>query len=287
MSEKYTAEELAMLSDEERAAIAEPEDNVDALKAIADGDESDDDEGEGKADQQVDQPAGEVAAEIPVAEALVETEVSAFNYQYQVDPVENFDARMAEFGTQKTDLRAKFKDGDLDIDAYEEAKDAITIQETALREQKFKADISAEQIEQAGKARWEWEQDRFFKDASNAMYKDKYVLAAFDAAVRDLGGDPKNADWDGAKFLSEADKLVRSRFGVKEQIKIDEKLPAAQRKPDLSVVPKTLSSLPAAEIASTGEVDEFAHIDRLSGLAYEKAVAKLSDAERERFRASA
>jgi hypothetical protein len=259
----YTEEELALLSNEEREALADDEVNVDALKAIA-GDE----------DEEM-QPAG------AVAEAVTSTET--FAHQYQAPQVDNYDAKAADFAAQKAELRRQMNEGDIDLDTYESQKDEIVAQEMTLREQKIKADISAEQSDQSNKARWLWDQERFFEADANAIYKDKYLLAAFDAAVRDLGGDEANASQKGDWFLREADKLVRARFNTAQptQAKQD------GRKPDLSVVPKTLAHLPAAEIAQTGEIGEFDHIDRLDGLELERAVARLSDSERERYRAAA
>lgn len=266
----YTEEELALLSTEEREALADAdavgEDEGKKLDAIEDDDKTND----------------------PVAVATDEAkdepqEAEAFAHQYQSAPVEGYDEKIAELAAQKMELRRQMNEGDIDLDAYEELKDAIVQQEMGLREQKIKADISAEQNEQSSKARWEWDQERFFEADANAIYKDKYLLAAFDAAVRDLGGDEANASRKGDWFLKEADKLVRARFNAPA--------PATPkhdgRKPDLSMVPKTLAHLPAADIPQTGDVGEFDHIDRLNGLEYEKAVARLSEAERERFRSAA
>ncbi|MDO8312872.1 MAG: hypothetical protein Q7T25_13130 [Sideroxyarcus sp.] len=275
----YTAEELALLSDEERAAIADDQPNVDALKAIA----GDDDVG----DEVVGDPvvAEAVAAETPV-QVEQDKEIDTFTHHYQAAPVEDYDTKVAELAAQKVELRRQMNEGDIDLDAYESQKDAIVAQEMILREQKIKADISAEQNEQSSKARWLWDQERFFEADANAIYKDKYLLAAFDAAVRDLGGDEANASKKGSWFLQEADKLVRARFNAPTQA-----APAVKqtdgRKPDLSVVPKTLAHLPAADIPQTGEVGEFDHLDRLNGLELEKAVSRLSEAERERYRAAA
>ena len=84
--------------------------------------------------------------------------------------------------------------------------------------------------------------------------------------------------------------MVRSLFNTGET-KVDEPKvetkPKESRKPDLSMVPKSLAHLPAAEMQQTGDVDEFAHIDRLNGVEQEKAIARMSESERERFMASA
>ncbi|OFZ67386.1 MAG: hypothetical protein A2V79_09245 [Betaproteobacteria bacterium RBG_16_56_24] len=283
MSE-YTQEQLDLLSDEERAAIAEPQDDPEALLRTAgdDADDADDtDAGAGDVKPVVDKALADSSAESKPS-------LSEFEHQYQVAPIEDYDGKVAALAVQKSELRTKFKEGDLDIDEYEAQKDVLVAQEQQLREQKLKVEIASEQNAQTAKARWDWEQDRFFSDEKNTLYKDKYLLAAFDAAVRDLGADAANADKKGAWFLQEADKIVRSRFTGKpaEQPK-DERKPDGSRKPDLSLVPKSLGGLPAAELPDTGGVDEFAHIDRLDGVDYENAVAALSPVERERFRRSA
>lgn len=274
----YTEQELSTLSAEEREALTADEPNVDALKAIA-GDEDD-----------TEPAADEAAPEAAVAQTEAQpenTEADTFTHHYQAPPVEGYEEKAAAFVAQKADLRRQMNEGGIDLDQYETAKDELVAQEMALREQKLKADISAEQSEQTSKARWQWDQEQFFGAKENSIYQDKYLLAAFDAAVRDLGGDTANADQKGAWFLREADKLVRSRFNVAANIAAPQQRHPDGRKPDLSVVPKTLAHLPAADIPQTGDVDEFAHIDRLQGLELEKAVARLSESERERYRAAA
>lgn len=268
----YTKEELSTLSAEERDALTADEPNVDALKAIAGDDET------------AESTADEAAPEAVVAQPE-NTEADTFTHHYQAPPVEGYEEKAAEFATQKADLRRQMNEGDIDLDQYEAAKDELVAMEMALREQKLKADISAEQSEQTSKARWQWDQEQFFGAKENAIYQDKYLLAAYNAAVIDLGSDEANANQKGSWFLREADKIVRSRFNIAKTDAPPHK-PQDGRKPDLSVVPKTLAHLPAADIPQTGDVDEFAHIDRLNGLELEKAVARLSDTERERYRAA-
>jgi len=273
----YSEEELATLSDEERAALVDDEPSIDALKAIAGDDEV-------NADEVV---ADEVVAEV-VAPVVTQDE-SEFVTQYIVPQVEDYDGKMSAFKDQKAELRKQLNDGDLTLDDYDAKKDEIVAQEQELREGKLKADIANDQNAQNAEARWQWEQEKFFGEEANSVYKDKYVMAAFDAAVRDLGKDEANGNRNGMWFLNEANRIVRERFnmGKAEVVEVVEKQPAASRKPDLSVVPKTLANLPAAEIAQTGEVGEFDHLDRLSGLELEKAVSRLSENERERYRHSA
>ena len=288
----YTEEDLKGLSPEERAALAEDKDDVEALQRIADEDETVDDDDVVKADAAEEaKPETKIdeAVSKPVVEAPKE-EVAAFMPEYKAEEVADYVSKMSEFSAQKAALRVALNDGELTHADYDDKKDAIIAEEQALRELKLKYEIAVEQNEQNAIARWNWEQERFFSEDVNAVYKDKYLLAAFDSAVRDLGSKTENANQPGHWFLKEADKLVRSRFNTGET-KVDEPKvetkPKESRKPDLSMVPKSLAHLPAAEIQQTGDVDEFAHIDRLKGIDLEKAIGRMSEAERERFRASA
>lgn len=267
---EYTAEELATLSAEERAALVDDEPNIDALKALAGEEEV-------------------VTAEVVKAEASEDE--AEFVTQYVVQAVEGYDDKMTTFKDQKAELRKQLNDGDLSLDDYDAKKDEIVAQEQELREQKLKSDIAAEQNEQNAVARWKWEQEKFFADESNSIYKDKLVMAAFDTAVRDLGNAEENANRNGAWFLNKANEMVRERFNMGKAVEVvppKEITPKESgRKPDLSVVPKTLSHLPSADVAKTGEVEEFDHLDRMGGLELERAVGRLSEAERARYRASA
>lgn len=278
----YTEEELSLLSPEERESITADAPDIDALKAIAG--EDDESGGDGLSEAE---PA-KVKADDTVAEQTVPVAAAPeFTPQIIVPQVEGYDEKIAAFKGQKSELRAKLNSGDIDLDQYEEQKDVVLAQERALELAKRDADNAANHNKQVGEARWLWEQERFFADEANARYKDKYVSAALNAAVIDLASDAANNGKTGEWFLKEADKIVRERFVSAAKPEPDEKKPGASHKPDLRLIPPTLGGLPAAEIAQTGSVDEFAHIDRLQGVAYEEAVARLSPAERERFRASA
>lgn len=303
------------LSEDELAALEADDDDIDAMKEIAgdDDDEDLDDAGADDDDDDDDQDgdedeAGDAAVEAEAKRSAKPGDAAAddgdagaeqdgagadddgdglgeFQSSYKAEAVENFDARMQEFSDSKKALRAQLANGDIDMDAYEDQKDAIVAQEQALREQNLKATIASEQAEQAAQDRWKWEQERFFADKSNAIYNDALTMGMLDMAVKQLAQDPKNAARTAPWFLAEADKLVRERTGATrtEATKTDPKKETeAKRKADLSKVPKTLSNLPAAELNDTG-TDEFAHLDNLSGLKLEVAIAKMTPAQQARY----
>jgi hypothetical protein len=283
---------LEGLTADERAALEDgDEDELEALKEIAeDSDESDDGD---EAPAAKDEPAATDEDQDAAADDESEEEededddepvdLAPFTPRYQVDPVENFDQQIADFSAEKKSLREQLNNGDIDLDAYETAKDEIVAKEQALREQNLKATIASEQNQQNIQARWQWEQEKFFNADANKMYgANKLLMAAMDTAVKELAADTANADKSAAWFLEEADKQVRSAFGLKDEVKAPEDKKPKGRKPDLSVVPKTLSNLPAADLNETGG-DEFANLDKLEGMALEAALNKLSPDQQARY----
>jgi hypothetical protein len=294
------------LSEEEIAALSDDNDDVDAadLAELA-GDDDDDVDNPAAADADNDdldddddldedppakaadtKPAASVAADdTTTAAADSDDDVGApeFRSVYTVEPVQDFDGKMAAFKAQKDALRAQFTDGEIDIDKFDESKDAIVAQEQALREQQLKYTIAVEQNEQNNIARWNWEQDRFFESEANAIYKNKLVMASLDTAVKDLANQPENANRPAAWFLKEADRQVREAMGLTAAPAADKKKdPPPSRKPDLTKIPPNLGGLPAAEVAETG-TGEFAHLENLDGIKLEQALAKLTPDEQARY----
>lgn len=291
----YTEEELALLSDEEREAIAagSPEAERDLLAAVAgdgDGDEDGSGDGDGAGDVGGDASAsaGDGAAATgatgaatdgaPAADNDGDEVRSSFVPKYHAPAVEDYTTRIQS-------LDQAFQDGTLELVDYNRQRDEL------VRAQ-LKAEISAEQNAQVEEQLWAREISDFM-DAHKEYKESKFRHAALDIAVKDLAADEANADKPGRWFLREAHKIVEKEFGAQakespEQPNNDNKPGEKQsRKPDLSGVPKTLAHLPAAELPDTGSVDEFAHLDRLTGLELEQAVARLSPAERERYRTAA
>lgn len=271
-------DDLAGLSPEEVAALSDDDtnasDEADLLKTIADDDNSTDST---DADENSSDTSDEDNAEDQQEEA---NETSDFMPTQAVYAVEDFDNKMAELKTAKSALREQLNNGDIDLDQYEAKKDEISDQETSLRIKQATAENAAKQNAHIDSERWKWEQEQFFSAKTNAIYTDKIVMAALNAAVIDLANDPKNANQKGMFFLNEADKLVRERFNMGQPKQ--EKQVTQNRKPDLSKIPKTLSNLPSADTEQSNE-GEFSHLDKLSGMDLERAVAKLNPDQVERY----
>lgn len=284
--EGYTEAELAMLSDEERAALEDSsEEERAALNAVVnDGDDDGDGKGDDDAGAAGDDKGDDAAGKGGSDDDDDDDGQRHFVPKYQAEPV-------ADYDEQITALDKRFEDGEIDLKAYNTEREGL------LRRQ-LKAEIAAEQQEQNERQLWEYEINSFLDD--HKEYRDNRLLhAALDAAVRELGNDEANADKSFRWFLREADKQVKTAFGRTEnkepkpgdegdkggdQAKAGDDKGKGGRKPDLSVVPKTLGNVPAA--GDNADDGEFAYLDKLSGVEYERAIARLSDDQRSRYMAA-
>lgn len=271
-----SSDELAGLSDEERAALDDGSDpdERDLLKALLededdDGQDLDDEDDEPEEDEADDKVA---PAEIPGAA------VPEFHPVYQASPVADYAERMAQIAAANKEIATGYENGDFDLEEYQTRQRKLTELEWGLREANLKATLATEQQQQGLAQRWQWEQDRFFGMAEHKAYREDPVIGpAFGAAVQLLAADVANDARPMSWFLEEADRMTRARFRVSGA---EEAAPRRGR--SRPAVPPTLGGLPAAAIPETG-ADEFSKFDRLEGMALERALAKLTEAEADRY----
>jgi hypothetical protein len=187
---------------------------------------------------------------------------------------------MAEIAERKKALRVQYQDGDLDLDGYESARDAVDQEALALREAALKTQIATEQAEQARMQRWQWEIERFMQDDANAIFRadaENSRNAQLDAAVKALAQMPEHAGKPDRFFLEEGARWVRALHG--ETPAATPAKPPAKPKPR---VPPNLGDMPAADVADVGG-DEFAKYDKLEGMDVEAALARMTPAEADRY----
>lgn len=301
-------EEMEGLSDEERAALEDDEDDSDIISKIAGGDGNDDDddeagEGNGSGDGADSAASDDSAGESDAAKADAGTDGGGgkgkgdaggdtdgddtavampdeFQPQFTSAVPEGLTDKLTALETQSKNLLAEFKEGNIDMPEFMAQKEAIDAEKLALTLADAQAKWAQDQNENSRDQRWKWEQERFFGSAKADIYKDPVILAALDASVKMLATDPANAKKPSAFFLEEADRQVRSRFNMGESTPKPKVV--AKREPDLSNVPKTLANLPAAEMAETGEA-EFAYLDKMDGIALEAALRKMTPEQEARY----
>jgi hypothetical protein len=279
----FTEEELMKLSDEERAAL---EDDEDQEEEIEEEEDSDDDEVEEESTTDDDSPDDEAddGEQEEGGDDSDEQDAPEFEPRYKPESVADYDDKMAALDDQKKDLRKRFNYGDIDIEEYESERDQIEKSARELHDAKLKSDIATEQAQQSSQQKWEWTQEQFFSKKENQIYKDSEILgSAFNTAVKALGSDEANKDRSMSWFLEEANRQVRALMGQQPTQTGDQDKSKSKpgKKAKTAEIPPNLGDMPAADQADVGKEDEFAHLDKLSGTALERELAKLGpEAER-------
>lgn len=297
-------EDIAGLSEEERAALEDDDGEAEIIKVIASDDDDDDDKLQ-KGGGSVDDPAvagnnnsaAAAAATDPVAAGSAEqstdsgqgavadtTPPAEFQPEFKAALPDGLAEKITDLDSRTTELLEKFKAGDIELPDFMAQKSEIDNERLQLTLAQKQAEWAQSQNEDARAQRWKWEQERFFAQDKAAIYKDPIVLAALDASVKQLATDQKYTSKPASFFLEEADRQVRQRFNMGGTLAADaggKQKPVANQ-PDLSNIPKTLATLPAAEMAETGS-DEFAYLDKLDGIALEQALRKMTPEQEARY----
>lgn len=274
--------ELMGLSESELEALRDETDD-DALNAGADDPDDDDESGDaGDAEGEADEGAAEVEAASPESDnpALSLPSPDAQAIAGRIDTLQaTLDQLEADYDEGNSELsyaehRAKVREISKELmEANAELAEAKTVARlNAAYEQQW----------------WSREIASFKRDAKREGVDydgDKKLEAEWDKAVRFLGADPGNADKDAGWFLKEAHEMVKARFRIGQtpppakSSKVEQAIAARRVKGPL---PPTLSGLPEAGREDEGQ-SEFAHLDKLSGMDIEKALAKMSPEQAARW----
>lgn len=266
--------EKALLTDEERAALEsddeggdEPQDELeDKAEAPAAKEEEDEaptevkEEGEPAAvdEPDEDEPRGGDLLLLP------ETQLSTINEEREA-----INKRLA-------DLTRQFEDGEITTREFASGQQEAFTKLAELT----KAEAKAEFARDFNNAQWERDVRRFLRD--NEQYRSPILYQALNAALAVVNKEEGAESLDGDQLLREAHKRVMKEFGqqpppaakgARPMPKNAEAEARARR-----AAPKTLAEVPAADDADVAG-GKFSHLDRLSGMDYERALAKLSPEE--------
>lgn len=291
---EMAALEEAGLSDEELASMSlegeAPDDDDDEAPAdeAADDDGADDDDNtsdDGDSAGAADDAGDDDAAPDP------EPEPKQFRPSYKADLPEGFEAKRKEVEDARAALETKYRDGDLSFDEFRAEERKLQVREAEMDRAALKAEMAREMNEQSAKQEWEWTIKRFFRDTKRAEgvdYEDAKLNKSLDVFIRALAADTENADRDADWFLAEAHKMVRIKHGLSapEQKAGDKaatvREAADARKPKREAIPKTLADVAGGD--GPGDIaGEFAHLDKLTGIAFERAFARMSEDQRARY----
>jgi hypothetical protein len=281
-------DEMALLTDEERAGLESDDDE--GSVAVETGDEEEEEE--------ASSAAAESAAAAAPAEAAKPVEESAPAAAEPDDeddaPViaplasrvdaEQSQARITAIGTEKTALEDQLDNGDITTKEYTAAVDKLNDEKNGLTNT-----LSRQQEhDEAVTTNW-YKSVNTFLDKNPELKENQTRLQSFDTVVRRITGDPENASLSNAKQLAKARDIWRAEMGytdkgaaTKEETKGEQK-PAPKPKPE---IPPTLHNVPAADI-ETGDDGKFSHLDALmnagKSVEFETALSRLSEADQQDY----
>lgn len=308
-------DEFDGLTESERAILAElddDEDDLGTLREVAEDDADDegddgDDEPKGKKDAKKgaaadddgdDDEAGDDAEDEgqPANTPAKRPTAAAPDPIYKAEAPGDAAAQLKDLAAERKAIRKQYEDGELDEDAYEAKLDELDQKRDAINRSVMKAEISAEMTQQQLVKSYRETVDGWLADIKRSGFdygapENKDAAAYLNARVIALAkadpDAPQNPEgW--RSLLEEAHLLAARKFGIKAKDAQPAKESAGkppkkgERAPDLSGIPPTIGRGPAAAAAS-GAGDEFGHLESLSGIALEKAIAKLSPEQLDRY----
>lgn len=241
-------------------------------------------------------PAAATPPATPPGEATEATEVASDEELLSFRPVVS-DADLPMPDTVPPEIQAKLEALDSKYDAGDIPLPEYNKERDALNRQVFAANVQTRDAARSQKT-WDLEQAAFLRARPEYLEKgadgkftekSELLYGAFGKAVNRIGADPKFANAHGMALLVAADKAVRSTFRMPAPGK--KATPAAAQKKDEGKPPtpppnvQTLGKVPTAAPNSTD--DGFAAIDKLTGEAYEAALERMTQEQRDAYAARA
>ena len=269
---EMTEQDLALLNPAERA-IMEAGDEDDELEVLA-GDDDTDDAKPAEAETKTDE----------VDEA--DDEALTFTAKTPVDAAEQRNALEA----RKNESFAKLMAGEIDPEEYQKVESEVSSTLEKLLQATITDAVTSELSQAQVVKQWKTEVSSMVKVAATEGldYKTDTKLAAeFDRLIKVYGTEAIESGMDdvGLKAskwaLQEAHRTMKARHP--ELVKVNPNVPTnkARVRADMGAIPPSLKGAPIAASAAVG--NEFAHMDGLLGAESEKAFARLTKDQQERW----
>lgn len=313
MAHGMTDEELALLTEEERAGLedddlldegeeGEEEENADEA-AATEGDEDGDHDEPGETDEPDDdkqgddeqpgrddgdngddeEPAATTSQQVP----LIKADLPA-DFDEQMKALTD---RRANIRTEKRALTDKYEDGDITSKEYHDQLDKLDDElsdlndkRSELKWQENKAKLAQETSQSQVEARWYATVDTFMAEHPE-ITRNQTLVQVYDAIVQRVTAETMKAGREpGVADLQKAYKQWAEDLGVtpKKPQKEDK---AQEHQKQARNVPPTLAKVPAAEANDTDD-GKYAYLDRLADkdpIKYEAEIAKLSPSQWEEY----
>ncbi|SEH89628.1 hypothetical protein [Paraburkholderia hospita] len=213
----------------------------------------------------------------------------------------NADADLKAISEKKGTLLEQFDNGDITAKEYQSQLDTLNREERTIERAVEKAQTASEMNQQQEKNSWLGQVNDFTTTAHPEYRTSKSRWMALDTFVKEIAGDPANANLSGGEILSKAHAMVEADLGIATAKKdpapeLDPKtgkpkVDDAAGKPLKGAKinpPQTLAKVPAAD--QNEQIDNrWAALDRLAETdpeAQEEALFKMSAADRDAYLAS-
>lgn len=284
--------DLAALTEEERAALGD-EGLEDEIVSDEDDDQedtrADDSDGTKQDPKAGEEDAGEATSKKQAAPEDEEAErADPILPVLRADAPENVEETLAAITKTESDLIQRFEDGEITAREYREGLNQINDQREEIKWKKRESELATKLADQAEKNAWVRDVNEFMSAQGADIVENETRLIAFDSVVKRVTGDAKNAHLSNRSQLQMALKIYRQEMGLAPAIQAEETKAKAKAK-ETRPIPPSLSKIPAAEPEDINN-SKFARLDRLAvddPLAFEKQVAKLSEAERQQYESAA
>lgn len=206
---------------------------------------------------------------------------------YQAALPEDFQAQVDDLKNQKIELAKKFKEGEIDIDEFTDLSEALLDKREALNAIKLKAEISQDMGAQSAQQEWENTVRSFVATTAKTdgidYGKDAEKQSDLDGFLKVLAGNPAHSDKPQTWFLHEAHKRVMALHDLTPTKVTPDPKPKPNRKPPVDGIPTNLAHVAGSDGPGDVGNDEFVDIDKLEGMALEKAISAMSPAQREKY----
>ncbi|HEV6963896.1 hypothetical protein [Roseateles sp.] len=238
------------------------------------------------------EPATEQAA-APAAAVADPAPAPQFVPRYEAALPADHQAKLDDIAAKEADLKAKFKAGEIDFDAYETERETLIRDRAVLDRATVKAEISQEMTQQTAQQQWQNTINSFMSQVQGELdyRRDPEKCADLDQFVKVLANNTAYASKPAEWFLQEAHRRVQALYGLTPAAAPAAAAPApkptlaevkAARKPAVAAAPASLAQVPGGD--GPGDVaDEFVDIDSLTGFAQEDAIRRMSPEQRERY----
>jgi hypothetical protein len=238
-----------------------------------------------------------------------------FAVRLPVEAIEGYEDKRAELLDERKNLRAQHRTGELTVDELDEKVDAVNENLTKLDLAHQKAKANAEFNAQLEGQQYWWNVKQFFTQvkaesggrvdyANNSLMRevlDRHVVALQSSEDTRAQYEKNGLAWAlevghqrAVKELRDAAKAIGATFeptpgvGAKPGAPSDLAKQAVRDAIKGRGKDKPMGSLATVPAAPGGDDDgaEFAHLEKLDGMAFERALAKMSPEQQERYLAS-